>query len=110
MSAGSAADVLAQLWAKSREGVLARVAVIEGAVSALQAGTLDTDSRAAAERAAHKLAGVASTFGHWDVGDMAREVESAFEGIGPIPPSRATQLSEIAAKLRVHLSAPATTA
>ncbi|HTE45271.1 MAG TPA: Hpt domain-containing protein [Gemmatimonadaceae bacterium] len=99
-------EKLTGLWAKTRDSVLARVAVIESATDALRTGTLDADARAAAERAAHKLAGVAGTFGYWEAAEMAREAESAFEGTEPIPPMCVTQLSEIAVKLHAQLMVP----
>jgi len=68
-------DMLSELWAKSRGHVLARVAAIESAAVASQAGTLSVEQRAAAESEAHKLAGVAGTFGYWDATELAREAE-----------------------------------
>ena len=54
---------LARLWGTHRVEVDARLATIEVAVAQLNEGTLDDESRAAAARAAHQLAGTAGTFG-----------------------------------------------
>jgi len=98
------ANMLAALWAKSRDGVLERVTVIESAALALRNGSLDPGLRGEAERAAHKLAGVAGTFGYSDATDMAREAEGAFEGSDTISPEMVSRLSEVAVLLRQQLS------
>jgi HPt (histidine-containing phosphotransfer) domain-containing protein len=97
-------DMLSELWAKSREQVMARVAVIESAAVALHAGTFDAEQRAAAERDAHKLAGVAGTFGYWDATDLAREAENLFSGADAISEDGARRIETIGALLRAQLS------
>jgi HPt (histidine-containing phosphotransfer) domain-containing protein len=97
-------DMLSELWAKSRDQVMARVAVIESAAVALQNGTFDAEQRAAAEREAHKLAGIAGTFGYWDATDLAREAESVFSGTEAISEDGARRIETIAVLLRAQLS------
>jgi hypothetical protein len=58
--AGAREQVLAAaeaIWQRVRRTELDRVAVLESATAALQAGRLDEDGRARAEREAHKIAG-----------------------------------------------------
>ena len=66
---------MAAIWERSRDVILGRVAVLEGAVLSLLAGDLAADSRRQAEREAHKLAGTVGTFGFWDASKLAHEAE-----------------------------------
>ncbi|MEP6494142.1 MAG: Hpt domain-containing protein [bacterium] len=100
---GAMAEMLAALWAKSRDGILERVTVIEAATLALRNGSLDVVLRADAERAAHKLAGVAGTFGYGDATELAREAEAAFGGTDEFSPDMVLRLSAIAVALREQL-------
>ena len=90
---------LLDLWIKSLPKMLERVRVMELAVVALRVGRLDAVDRANAERAAHKIAGVAGTFGFWDATELAREAEAAFTGTDPISTETTKHLSEIASQL-----------
>jgi HPt (histidine-containing phosphotransfer) domain-containing protein len=96
-------DMLAELWAKSRGHVLARVAAIQAAAVALQAGTLSLEERAAAESEAHKLAGVAGTFGYWDATELAREAEGLLDGTEAISDEGCRRLAAIAVLLKEQL-------
>lgn len=99
--------ILGELWAKSRDRVLERVSVIEAASLALRSGSLSAELRAEAEREAHKLAGVAGTFGYWDATELAREAEELFGGTDAIPSEGVERLSAIALLLRAQLSVSA---
>ncbi len=56
-------DAVARVWARRRSEIVTRVILIERASDAAAAGELGEELRAAAEDAAHKLAGGAATFG-----------------------------------------------
>lgn len=100
--------LLSALWNKSRDRVLERVTVIDAAASALRSGGLDMELRATAEREAHRLAGVAGTFGFWDATDLAREAEGMFAGTEAISRDAVERLTEIARLLRAQLIVAAT--
>ncbi|HEU4811629.1 MAG TPA: diguanylate cyclase, partial [Nocardioides sp.] len=69
---------IAAIWDRVRPTVLEGVAVIEEAVVALLEGRLGEEERAAAERAAHKIAGSAGTFGFHRATGLARDLEALF--------------------------------
>lgn len=106
---GSAREALDEgmlaLWQKSRPGVLERVRTIECAVLAMRLGQLNETARADAERAAHKLAGVAGTFGYWNATELAREAEAALALDAKRSPEIVARLTEIASTLYTQLSA-----
>lgn len=95
---------MAELWQKSRCSVLERVRVIECAVLALRLGALTEAGRADAERAAHKIAGVAGTFGYWNASELAREAEAALAEDVKRTPEIIARLGEIASTLYAQLS------
>ncbi|MBV9896658.1 MAG: response regulator [Chloroflexi bacterium] len=66
------------IWATSFEAQERRVAVLEQAIVAVVAGTLDEAAREAATHAAHKLAGSLGTFGLEEGSRLAAEVEQAW--------------------------------
>jgi HPt (histidine-containing phosphotransfer) domain-containing protein len=96
---------MTELWLKSRPGVLERVRVLECAVLALRLGQLTEPARADAERAAHKLAGIAGTFGYWNATELAREAEAALSVDTNRSPEIVGRLGEIASVLYAQLSA-----
>jgi chemotaxis protein histidine kinase CheA len=95
---------MVELWQKSRAGILERVRVIECAVLALRLGQLTEAARADAERAAHKLAGIAGTFGFWNATELAREAEAALAFDAKRSPEIVCRLGEIASALYAQLS------
>ena len=66
-------------WDRVRSGVLAGVEPIELAVAALREVALDEPTRAAAQSAAHRLAGSAGTFGFHRASELARDLEAFFD-------------------------------
>jgi diguanylate cyclase (GGDEF)-like protein len=101
-------DELAQvemnaIWERSRDVILERVAAMERAAIALQAGVLSDAARRTAQREAHKLAGAAGTFGFWNSSELAREVEQLLRGTAPISPDRVQRMSDVVALLRQQL-------
>ena len=69
----------AALWDAARHRTQAQVTLIEDAVTALAAGRLDEDTRAAAQREAHNIAGSAGMFGFHRASATARELETLFK-------------------------------
>lgn len=80
-----------------REPILARMAVLEAAIAALEAGKLDENLRLNAERQAHKLVGSLGMFGLPAGSDLARQLEQAFkEPIAPPAPSLRASFTALA--------------
>ena len=75
---------IAALWLDARPRAGARVDVVDAAVAALAAGTLDASAAERAAGEAHKLAGSLGTFGMPDATAHARTLERAFAA-GPAP-------------------------
>jgi len=67
------------LWQRHLPEIADRVAVLERACAALEAGRLSEEERKAATAAAHKLAGVLGTFGQMRGTELAREIEGMLE-------------------------------
>jgi len=93
-------EALDQMWAKFLPQMEQRIATLESADVALAAGTLTIDQRAAANSAAHKLAGVLGTFGLTKGTILAREAEIIYSGEPETDPEAAAQLRKITAQLR----------
>ncbi|MEP6814096.1 MAG: response regulator [Marmoricola sp.] len=98
-----------EIWERVRPTVVLAVDEIEDAVAAVLEGRLDEQSRVAATRAAHRLAGSTGTFGFHRASELARELESMFAA-APEDAAAATRLGERAAAhtdvLRRELEAP----
>jgi CheY-like chemotaxis protein len=74
------ASGISSIWAASFDAQERRVAVLEKAIVALLAGSLDEATRRAAGDAAHKLAGGLGTFGIEEGSRLAAEIEEAWAG------------------------------
>lgn len=92
-------SALSSSWARNLETQARRVATQERAIVALLTGSLDEETRAAAQADAHKLAGILGSFGLHDASDAAIELEAAWLGDDPQP----AQLASIVATLRSQL-------
>jgi diguanylate cyclase (GGDEF)-like protein len=99
-------SAMSAIWERSRDVIIGRVVVLEGAVLALLAGNLTTESRRQAEREAHKLAGTVGTFGFWTASKLAREAEDLLAGAEPIGPADTLRLSNLAVQIRRDLERP----
>ena len=107
MSSSAPDDAVAairSIWRKRRPNVLARVGLIERAVSSALEGRLDDELRSQAAREAHMLAGSAGTFGFSLASELARELELALEPAAPPAPSELPRLRELVRQLRLELS------
>jgi DNA-binding response OmpR family regulator len=91
------------IWERTRKDIEGRVEAIENAAIALLEGTIDPTLRAAATREAHKLSGVAGTFGFPNATTLAREAEGILEASHTIAPADVMRLSAIANALRAEL-------
>ncbi len=94
------ASLMGQLWDGHRREEFERVHVLERAVAALTAGTLDDTARRAAEDEAHRLAGSLGALGSEAGVSSARELERRF--VRPAP-REAAELSELVGSLRIAL-------
>ncbi|UWZ83306.1 Hpt domain-containing protein [Occallatibacter riparius] len=93
------AEALKLLWLKFLPQMQERVAVLEGASSALQAGALSDGQRSAAGAAAHKLAGVLGTFGLTEGTSLAREAEQMFTADDLLDSAAAVRIAAITNQL-----------
>jgi len=100
-----ALDAIHAVWVRRRASVLARVGVIEHAVSEALAGNLGDELRFQAAREAHMLAGSAGTFGFPRASECARELELALEAAAPPQADELPRLKDIVRTLREDLQA-----
>ena len=100
--------LVAQIWDKSKERIVARIDTLEQATIELLDGRLDLDLRREAEREAHKLAGSLTTFGFPEGSRLARDIEQSFQADSPLGPKDALHLSEKVVTLRQALEREAT--
>jgi len=100
-------EQLRTIWADSRPEIEERVTAIEQATIGLLSGTLSDEDRHAAEREAHKLAGLAGTFGFSRASDLAREAEGILDVNHRATPDDLVRLSAVAIRLRHQLLAEA---
>src|SRR3954467_2062406 len=96
---------LDRLWQQYLPQIEERVSLLEAAGQALAGRRLDDGQRAAAQAAAHKLAGGLGTFGLMKGTMLAREAEMLCAG--DADPASAEQLTAIAAELRAVIAAHA---
>lgn len=87
------------LWQRFLPDIRGRVDLLAAAARSAAAGALSEDVRAAAQAAAHKLAGTLGTFGLTRGTVMARELEIRLGGDG-VGPDEARELMRTAADLR----------
>jgi HPt (histidine-containing phosphotransfer) domain-containing protein len=100
----SLTEALDRLWIQFLPQIEERVSAMEAANTALVAGKLHNDQRAAANAAAHKLAGVLGTFGLTKGTILSREAEILYSGDVESEPAVASRLIEIAGELRILIA------
>jgi HPt (histidine-containing phosphotransfer) domain-containing protein len=93
-------QALDSLWARFLPEMRERVAVLETAAAAFALNDLPLGQHQAANRAAHKLAGVLGTFGLTRGTVLARELEIMYSRENGPDRALAARLSETAAELR----------
>ena len=91
---------LTAIWQRSKTTSYSRVALCEKAIVALIGDTLTEDLRKQAEVAAHKLAGMAGTFGFPRVTGLARRIEERLQYSEDIDNEGAKRLRDTVAALR----------
>ena len=94
---------VARVWARSKDQVIGRVATLEHAIMSLLEGDLEEAARHEAEREAHKLAGLLTTFGFPEASHLAREIELTFLGSNLLGQSHALRLFQQVLALRQEL-------
>ncbi len=97
-------EAMKLLWVRFLPQLQERVDTLESAYELLASGTLNTDQRAAANSAAHKLAGVLGTFGLTRGTLLAREAEILYSGEPEIDPSVAVRLGKITEQLKAMIA------
>jgi HPt (histidine-containing phosphotransfer) domain-containing protein len=97
-------EALNRLWKQHLPTMEERVAVLENAACILRAREFTDDERAAANNAAHKLAGVLGTFGLTQGTVLAREAEILCADHAGAHPGDAEQLAGIAAQLKAIIA------
>ena len=97
----------AAIWERARPIFLARLALQDRAIVAVLSGDLDSETRAAALRAAHKLAGSLGTYGFNDGSEAARQLEQVWQSEAPLKSSDAAGLAVVAVQIRHALPADA---
>jgi diguanylate cyclase (GGDEF)-like protein len=109
VSEGPPADLgaaIEALWQERKGDVIARLAVAEEAVAAALTGELGAELRDSATLEAHKLAGVAGTFGFPGASERARELELTLRAPGPLD-TVVHRMAELTVAIRQELEAPA---
>ena len=107
ISTGDRADpaviALRAIWAARRDEVIARVDVIEEAITDALIGDLGDDVRGRAAQEAHRLAGSAGSFGFAAASSYAREIELALKVGAPRAPDQLQRLAQLVVDLRHDL-------
>ena len=89
---------LQRIWERAQPRLLARVDAIDHAIAALG----DSERVQTGRAEAHKIAGLAGTFGLGEASQLARSIEHQLEAGERADPER---LSREAVQLRAHLTA-----
>ena len=88
------------MWNKYLDDIRERVRVLEDAAQAVAAAKLRPEERAAAQSAAHKLAGTLGTFGLDRGTTLARELEILYSGGAVADASFARRATALAGEIR----------
>jgi HPt (histidine-containing phosphotransfer) domain-containing protein len=99
--------MLQTLWKSNFATILDRLKALRAAQSKLVAGSLDSETRQAAESAAHKLAGVLGTFGLPEGSQLASRAEALFAENTPFHPENAAELAELLDQLETVITSKA---
>ena len=87
-------------WDSLKTPILGRVAHLEAAIAALEAGDLPEDLRCQAEHAAHKLIGSLGMFGMTEGSRISRDIEAWLQ---QPPPNELSQLRSLIIQLKQEL-------
>ncbi|WAL59505.1 response regulator [Thermocoleostomius sinensis] len=95
-------QAMAQLWQQYQGLMMERLQVLQTAARAMSMGMLTAETRQAASKAAHKLAGVLGMFGQDQGTQLARELETQLESANVEPSTNVPALVEqLAALLQI---------
>lgn len=97
--------VRAEVWKRTREVTMARIAQLEDALGTLQKGPLSGEMRTEAAGESHKLAGSLGTFGFQEAGKLAREVEVIFKEGGELSAGARKRVQQLLLSLRKEIAA-----
>lgn len=105
-SAPAFEQALDKLWEQYQELMIERLNLLQTAADAVQTNTLTTETREAASKAAHKLAGVLGMFGREQGTQLARSLETILVDA----PEKAIEIPGYVQQLRalLNLQPPAT--
>jgi len=98
------AGALDALWEKFLPEIEQRVAVLEGAAAALEAGAMQPAQLEDAHSAAHKLAGTLGTFGLTRGTELARELELMFSPDMAAGIAQGARARQIAVEMRAIIA------
>lgn len=101
--AGKLHDLLATLWARSRQTIGERIEVLEASHKALTVTPSDAAARRSGADAAHKLAGILGTFGLPHGTEVARRIEVMLEAPAPLRTFDVESLKQSIAQLQVMI-------
>ena len=98
-----ARDAIRKIWHEHRDSVVERLDVVDQAIAELMTGALSEETRAAAEREAHKLAGAVGTFGFARASENARMIENTLRAADGLGADKVPALAELALAVREEL-------
>lgn len=98
----STQDLLVALWKRNQPLILERLAQLDSAALAAQAGAIPEELRELAESNAHKLSGTLGMFGYHEGTTVARELEHQLQQA----PQDPAKLNELTRNLRDALYPP----
>jgi diguanylate cyclase (GGDEF)-like protein len=99
----AARAAIRRIWEDHREGVIERLDVVDRAIAELMEGELSEETRLAAVREAHRLAGSVGTFGFPRASENARALEQAFRATDRLGRDSVPVLSNLALAVRTEL-------
>ncbi|HIK26573.1 MAG: response regulator [Oscillatoriaceae bacterium SKW80] len=99
---------LKQLWERFKEPVIRRMDIVETAIAALSAGTLNSELKTKAISEVHKLAGCLGTFGFALGSEIARQIEHLLQAEF-LTPEQAPELQKLIQQMRANIQPDETT-
>jgi len=104
-------SAMSSIWERYKETYLARIAVLEQAIAALQQSNLTEELRQSAVREAHTLVGSLGSFGFEKASHLSRQIEQTFKADTNPNPGQIEHLPQLVLALRQELQRdPATPA
>ncbi|GET44542.1 response regulator [Microseira wollei] len=101
--ASSATSAITGIWKRYKETYLARIAVLEQAIAALEQSKLTEELRQSAVREAHTLVGSLGSFGFDKASHLSRQIEQTFKADTNPNPGQIEHLPQLVLALRQEL-------